>query len=167
MILTFSLGTLIILTSYLLDPTLTCLQRRRRVREYQRLEWCANGVLQLQRLAHEGIGSGGGPWDGSDGDVPMPPRRRHAQDDGEKGRTRDAAADEVMLAPLDVAADRTHPTLVRDAGLLRRLESEGPGSPLSDSQETVVVSPTSAAGDAVVKGNKGLTLITSFESRMA
>lgn len=58
LILCVVLGALIVLTSYLLDPILTFLQRRYHVREYARLEWNSNGVLQLQRLAHEGLGSG-------------------------------------------------------------------------------------------------------------
>ena len=39
------------------------------VHQYQRLEWCANGTLQLQCLAHEQIGCG--QWTQCDEDVPV------------------------------------------------------------------------------------------------
>ena len=58
MILTLVVGGLVVLTSYLLDPVLTYLQRKYHIKEYERLEWNTNGILQLQRLAHEGLGSG-------------------------------------------------------------------------------------------------------------
>jgi len=37
---------------------MTYLARRYRIQEYKQLEWNTNGTLQLQRLAHEGLGAG-------------------------------------------------------------------------------------------------------------
>ncbi|KAK8173924.1 hypothetical protein IWX90DRAFT_157565 [Phyllosticta citrichinensis] len=53
-----SVGGLIILLSYTLEPIVSYVQRRRNLDVYARLEWCANGTLQLQRLAHEALGAG-------------------------------------------------------------------------------------------------------------
>ncbi|KAK7525364.1 uncharacterized protein IWZ02DRAFT_233114 [Phyllosticta citriasiana] len=53
-----SVGGLIILLSYTLEPIVSFVQRRRNLDVYARLEWCANGTLQLQRLAHEALGAG-------------------------------------------------------------------------------------------------------------
>ncbi|KAK4445119.1 hypothetical protein QBC34DRAFT_413567 [Podospora aff. communis PSN243] len=69
LILVFTLGFVIILTSYILDPIMTCLQRKHNIAKYQRLEWSTNGFLQLQRLAYEEVGQGS--WEGADGDVPV------------------------------------------------------------------------------------------------
>ncbi|KAF2108812.1 hypothetical protein BDV96DRAFT_670390 [Lophiotrema nucula] len=62
----FSLGGLIIIMSALLPLVTEKLRRRRN--QYKNLEWRANGTLQLQRLAHEGIGAG--VWQGACNDYP-------------------------------------------------------------------------------------------------
>ena len=36
---------------------------------YPQMEWCTNGNLQLQRLAHEGMGVG--PWMACDKEIPI------------------------------------------------------------------------------------------------
>lgn len=54
----FGLGGLITVVSYALSPLLAFLQRRRKFRAYANVEWCVNETLQLQRLAHEGVGCG-------------------------------------------------------------------------------------------------------------
>lgn len=57
--LTLALGSLIIIVSYILEPLLSCIQKRWRfLDKYSRLEWCANETLQPQRLAHEELGLG-------------------------------------------------------------------------------------------------------------
>lgn len=66
---TFGVGLLLVLLSYLLDPIMTCLQRRRGIAEYKRLKWSTDAFLQLQRLAYEGAGQG--TWSYADGDVPV------------------------------------------------------------------------------------------------
>lgn len=68
--LTLCLGTLIVLLSYAAEPALNLVQRWRRVAIYRRLEWISNETLQLQRMAHEGIGSGG-KWSNATASVPI------------------------------------------------------------------------------------------------
>jgi len=71
-VLIFTLGFVIILLSYILDPIMTCLQRKHGIARYQRLEWSTNSFLQLQRLAYEEGGQGS--WSERDGDVPVTER---------------------------------------------------------------------------------------------
>lgn len=68
--LTLGFGLLIMALSYALDPVMTCLQKRRGVTEYERLEWTTNSMFNLQRLAYEGAGQGG-RWSHADGDIPV------------------------------------------------------------------------------------------------
>ncbi|OJD29668.1 cytochrome p450 protein [Diplodia corticola] len=56
--LTFIVGCIIIVFSYTIEPLASWIQKRRRFDNYSRLEWCANETLQLQRMAHEGLGVG-------------------------------------------------------------------------------------------------------------
>ncbi|KAB2576410.1 hypothetical protein DBV05_g5000 [Lasiodiplodia theobromae] len=87
--LTLVVGAIIIILSYTIEPVARCLQRRRHLDTYSRLEWCANETLQLQRMAHEELGAG--TWhDGAEA-VPY-------TDNGQK------------LATLDIT-NRDHPTL--------------------------------------------------------
>ncbi|KAK5655220.1 hypothetical protein OQA88_6119 [Cercophora sp. LCS_1] len=71
-VIVFSAGLLFVVISYSLDPLMACLQRRRGVAEYRRLEWSTNGFLQLQRLGYETVGQG--TWSNADGDVPVTKR---------------------------------------------------------------------------------------------
>ncbi|KAF1939595.1 hypothetical protein EJ02DRAFT_496833 [Clathrospora elynae] len=65
----FSVGSLIVLTHWSLEPLYShWLSRYCRSRRYCTVEWKQNYVLQLQRLAHEGIGAGS--WKGCDTDYP-------------------------------------------------------------------------------------------------
>ncbi|KAF4310943.1 hypothetical protein GTA08_BOTSDO13533 [Botryosphaeria dothidea] len=82
-------GGLIILLSWVLEPLVAFIQRRRNLDSYARLEWCTNEKLQLQRLAHEELGMG--IWDRCDEGVPVT----------EKGE---------RLAVLDIS-DLEHPRL--------------------------------------------------------
>ncbi|KAF9641034.1 hypothetical protein BFW01_g12840 [Lasiodiplodia theobromae] len=66
---TIALGSLIIVLSYTLEPTLGWVQRRRSWDTYARLEWVTNETLQLQRLAHEELGSV--KWEGCAENVPV------------------------------------------------------------------------------------------------
>lgn len=50
-------GIIIILLSYVAEPLLALFYSRRKYGEYKYLEWAANGTLQLQRLAYQGLGS--------------------------------------------------------------------------------------------------------------
>ncbi|KAL0260201.1 hypothetical protein SLS55_003885 [Diplodia seriata] len=85
----FATGSVIILISFVLEPVLGCVQKRHRLRDYARLEWCANETLQLQRLAHEGVGAG--TWSRATDAIPM---TKHGE----------------PLATLDLE-DREHPRL--------------------------------------------------------
>ena len=87
--LTVGIGGLLIIVSYCLDPIMSHLQQRYKIKEYQALEWSSNGILQQQRLAHEGLGDG--TWSGACDMVPVT----------EAGQ---------LLARFDVR-DTKHPTL--------------------------------------------------------
>ncbi|OJD30787.1 cytochrome p450 protein [Diplodia corticola] len=65
----FSVGGLIIIASYAIEPLVAWLQKRRRTVSYSRLEWCTNETIQLQRLANEEIGLG--KWDCVDESIPV------------------------------------------------------------------------------------------------
>lgn len=54
----FTMGILAIAASLTAEPILSCLDRRAGRHRYSHLEWRSNGVLQLQRLAYEGAGTG-------------------------------------------------------------------------------------------------------------
>jgi hypothetical protein len=66
---TFVVGGLIIIISYILDPVLSCLRKRRGHQTYAQLEWCTNEILQVQRLAHEELGLG--TWSHATSSVPI------------------------------------------------------------------------------------------------
>jgi hypothetical protein len=66
---TFVVGTLITVTSYLLEPVSASLQKKRGHGQYGHLEWTTNATLQLQRLAHEEIGLGS--WSGGTDAIPV------------------------------------------------------------------------------------------------
>ncbi|KAI0977246.1 hypothetical protein F4678DRAFT_477341 [Xylaria arbuscula] len=86
---TYIVGTLIIVTSFVLDPILSFAQKRWKNREYENLEWACNETLQLQRLAYEE--SGQGDWSKCMDSIPV------------------TAADQE-LAPLNLS-DPEHPLL--------------------------------------------------------
>lgn len=65
---TYVTGILVILVSYMAEPLLTFFYSRRKYEDYKCLEWAANGTLQLQRLAYQGLGSE--KWSHYAGDIP-------------------------------------------------------------------------------------------------
>lgn len=69
MAIIFSVGGLIIVASYTVEPFVAWLQKRRKLDSYSRLEWCTNETIQLQRLANEEIGLG--VWDRTDETIPV------------------------------------------------------------------------------------------------
>ncbi|KAI0517479.1 hypothetical protein F5B22DRAFT_603142 [Xylaria bambusicola] len=56
--LIFTLGIVLVLISYLLQPVSEFLCKRKGYKAFAHLEWTTNSALQLQRLAHEEIGMG-------------------------------------------------------------------------------------------------------------
>ncbi|KAL1616497.1 hypothetical protein SLS54_008400 [Diplodia seriata] len=116
----FGVGGLVVVLSYALEPFAAWVQRRRVRDQYSRLEWNANEVLQMQRLAHEELGVG--PWRRCDGGVPVTERA------GE------------YLALLDID-DPKHPRLKALPVTLEQLvaaevhvvEPKGDGNPAPDS----------------------------------
>ncbi|KAI1269757.1 hypothetical protein F5Y18DRAFT_422709 [Xylariaceae sp. FL1019] len=58
LIFTYVVGLLLMLISYALEPVSTWIHKRKGPGQYKHLEWTTNATLQLQRLAHEGIGQG-------------------------------------------------------------------------------------------------------------
>lgn len=75
--------------SYLVEPASAWLHKRRAHGRYTHLEWTTNATLQLQRLAHEGIGQG--TWSNGAETIPI-------------------TKDEETLALLDIS-DLEHPIL--------------------------------------------------------
>lgn len=55
------------LISYLLNPIAACFHRRGKYSDHTYYEWISNSSLQLQRLAHQGVGAG--TWTGSTGEI--------------------------------------------------------------------------------------------------
>ncbi|KAI3339489.1 hypothetical protein F4824DRAFT_487870 [Ustulina deusta] len=68
LLFTFVVGSLIILTSYLLEPISKLLHKKWGFKTHAYLEWTTNATLQLQRLAHEELGFG--TWSKGTGEVP-------------------------------------------------------------------------------------------------
>jgi hypothetical protein len=87
LIIIFVVGGLIIVTSFALPIIVRRIQKRQN--SYSTLEWIVNDTLQLQRLAHEAVGSG--IWQDTDGNFPT-------------------TAQCELLAELDVT-NPTHPKL--------------------------------------------------------
>lgn len=65
---TYILGTITIAVSFALDAIQTCVHQRKKHWSYIRLEWTANEILQLQRAAYEGLGTG--KWTGRNESIP-------------------------------------------------------------------------------------------------
>ena len=87
LVIIFVVGGLIIVTSFALPIIVRRIQQRQI--PYSTLEWIVNDTLQLQRLAHEAVGSG--IWQDTDGNLPT-------------------TAQCELLAELDVT-NPTHPKL--------------------------------------------------------
>jgi hypothetical protein len=111
----FGLGGLIALVSYGLDPFMAFLRRRHGIKQYEQLEWCVNGTLQLQRLAHEAFDVG--PWSGGTDWVPVTRRGK-------------------LLAVLDLTNPRL-PRLQRLRNDIYTGDSDEPGS-FFESKESFV-----------------------------
>ncbi|KAI1360100.1 hypothetical protein F5Y08DRAFT_349023 [Xylaria arbuscula] len=58
LLFTYISGVFIIATSFLIEPIFWILHKRLGYQPYATLEWTTNTTLQLQRLAHEGVGFG-------------------------------------------------------------------------------------------------------------
>ncbi|KAI1123655.1 hypothetical protein F5Y10DRAFT_285832 [Nemania abortiva] len=66
---TLTVGLLLILVSYLLEPIFEWLHKRKGYKEYAYLEWVTGATLQLQRLTHEEMGFG--TWSEGTETIPM------------------------------------------------------------------------------------------------
>ncbi|KAI0150240.1 hypothetical protein GGR57DRAFT_514510 [Xylariaceae sp. FL1272] len=69
LVFTFSVGGLIVLVSFFLEPLLFLLYKHFNYRPYAQLEWSTNANLQLHRLAHEELGFN--EWFYCDREVPI------------------------------------------------------------------------------------------------
>lgn len=67
--LIFSLGALITIINFGLDFLIGLVQSKRNAADYRRLAWKTNGLLQLQRLAHEEMGYGS--WERCTNETPV------------------------------------------------------------------------------------------------
>lgn len=95
------LGGLLVLVGWWVDVLTAWVQGRWKSREgeYRRLSWVADGYLQLQRLAWEGVGVG--EWGGCDELVPV---------------MRDEKGELMRVPRLDVE-DSTHPYFSRGTAM--------------------------------------------------
>ncbi|KAI0418902.1 hypothetical protein F5X98DRAFT_362848 [Xylaria grammica] len=64
----FLVGSILLATSYLLEPVSAFLYKKKGYKKYEHLEWTSNATLQLQRSAHEEAGFG--TWSKCTGAVP-------------------------------------------------------------------------------------------------
>ncbi|KAK8096079.1 hypothetical protein PG999_014101 [Apiospora kogelbergensis] len=87
--LTYSMGAVIIVTSFLIEPSLRCLQKRNRYNKYAYLEWEGSTAIQLHRVAHDQLGYG--HWSRCNEKIPI-------------------TQSEDLLAPFDIS-DPEHPLL--------------------------------------------------------
>ncbi|KAK7985794.1 hypothetical protein PG996_004965 [Apiospora saccharicola] len=90
LILTYALGALIVVISFVIPPILCFLQKRGWYNKYAYLEWEGDTAIQLHRVAHDELGYG--HWSRCDETIPIT-------------RTDD------LLAPFDIS-DPSHPMLV-------------------------------------------------------
>lgn len=96
----------------LIEPIVGFVQKRTKVNPYSRMEWIAGGTFQLQRLAHEELGTS--DWSGTDGFIPT---------------TRTM----IKLSPLDIS-DPKRPRLLNQ---LSRSESQPPKEGVSVETKSV------------------------------
>ncbi|KAI2469445.1 hypothetical protein F4781DRAFT_394085 [Annulohypoxylon bovei var. microspora] len=136
-VITFGIGGMIIVVSFIVEPILEFLYKRRKYKQYAYLEWITNTSLQLQRLAHENLELGN--WSHCTEEVPTT----------EPG---------VALASLDIK-NPDHPSLRRYETMVEKSESRMRGSseaPLNEApgglanQDEAVDEPTSLRGEASV-----------------
>ena len=102
--LILGLGLLVICVNFGLHPLVSYVQRERDLKDYRRLAWKVNGLLQLQRLAHEELGFG--TWERCTKAVPV-------------------TAKGEVLATLDVT-DPEHPVFVKP--MVPHIHSSQPSS---------------------------------------
>ncbi|KAI0839896.1 hypothetical protein F5Y06DRAFT_286321 [Hypoxylon sp. FL0890] len=119
---TYVTGAVIIILSYVLEPSLAWLHRRRKYRQYEHLEWASNTSLQLYRLANESLGLG--KWSDCTETVPITECGTH-------------------LACLDIA-DLNHPIFIHPADTIQvptpeQVDQESDGEEADDhSDETAI-----------------------------
>ncbi|KUJ09083.1 uncharacterized protein LY89DRAFT_788489 [Mollisia scopiformis] len=138
--LLFALGGIIIILSLILEPLVNCIQGRRGINLYKRMEWATNETLQLQRLAHEEIGFGN--WTETTSTVPVT-----------------KIGD--LLAIMDVS-DQDHPRLGRP--ILPEAETEKESKATAVHDEGVKVTPAiTAASHGKAERTEGTTAIEHHE----
>ncbi|KAK8135908.1 hypothetical protein PG984_003848 [Apiospora sp. TS-2023a] len=91
LVLTYSIGALIILISFSIEPVLDLLQKRGRYSQYAYLEWRGETAIQLHRVAQDQLGHG--EWRQCDDNIPI-------------------TRPDDLLAPFDIT-DPKHPVLAR------------------------------------------------------
>jgi hypothetical protein len=62
-------GSVLVILGLVIDTVTGWIQKRMQKKDYERLSWISDGYLQLQRLAHEGIGCD--DWKGGADEVPV------------------------------------------------------------------------------------------------
>ncbi|KAI1291187.1 hypothetical protein F5Y03DRAFT_377422 [Xylaria venustula] len=105
LLFTYITSGLIIVVSFIVEPILSFLSRRRNYKRYEALEWTVNESMQLYRLAQEQTGRES--WSGGANSVPV-------------------TSSDNMLAHLDISNPK-HPVFCRD-----QLEAQSVAEPKSD-----------------------------------
>ncbi|KAL9114280.1 MAG: hypothetical protein Q9227_001702 [Pyrenula ochraceoflavens] len=115
--ITLIIGGTIVLLEMTIEHLTRLFQRRSGTTDYHRLEWTANETLQIQRMAHEGIGAG--TWTRAVKNVPTTLHREN-------------------LAILDVS-DTQHPRLINPD---ENISDPAKGWNMLSRQTTFIESPT-------------------------
>ncbi|KAL9074945.1 MAG: hypothetical protein Q9157_004194, partial [Trypethelium eluteriae] len=142
--LTFVIGIIFIVISYFLEPILHGVQRRWRWDNYALTEWSTNETLQLQSLAHEGVGAG--TWTREIGCVPT-------------------TRSKELLAILDFS-DPAHPLLKaapRSWEEIAEAESDGKKGASSSAEEA----DTSSTAPSTAPGRDTMVSAPAYEQTVA
>ncbi|KAK8848948.1 hypothetical protein PGQ11_015428 [Apiospora arundinis] len=108
----YSLGVLIIITSFVIEPILGLLQKHNRYSKYAFLDWEGDTAIQLQRVAQDELGYG--HWSRCDETVPI-------------------TEPDDLLAPFDIS-NASHPMLAR------KLDDTAPGDTKSEHANNGLIS---------------------------
>lgn len=124
---TYATGIVVILVSYTAEPLLAFFYSRCKYEEYKYLEWTANGTLQLQRLAYQGLGSE--KWTDYTDDIPKT-RAGYFLADLARAYPPEDDNDEVQeMKPTVHAASTTTPSSISETSTNRGVAEQFRGAP--------------------------------------
>ncbi|KAI1735695.1 hypothetical protein F4680DRAFT_469873 [Xylaria scruposa] len=157
LVLTYLAGFLLVVISYLVEPASAWLQKRGSNWQYKHLEWTTNATLQLQRLAHEGIGQG--TWSKGAETIPS------TKEDEHLGLLDISNLEHPMLRPIDKQEDTP--------SYSQPLKNTAGGTQDNDTAdrnaaEIVAIGSDTSRGEAVNGGVKSINAAsTAFEYNLS